>query len=73
MRHCSTRHAHGLVIGDFLQHHVRLPDRMAMPLRLGNTSLTIVAAEPPHRPALLDCTAHLDGIVEDDPKSLAGD
>lgn len=63
---------HGLVIGAMLEAHARLPDGAPMPSRLGNASLTILSAAPPHLVALLDSTAHLDAAVDDDPLSLSG-
>jgi probable phosphoglycerate mutase len=64
--------SHGLVIGALLERHARLDDGVALPERLGNTGLTILSVEPPHRVGLLDCTAHLAGEIEEDASSLAG-
>jgi 2,3-bisphosphoglycerate-dependent phosphoglycerate mutase len=63
---------HGLVIGELLDSHVRLPEGAQRPERAGNTSVTIVQAEPPHATELVDCTAHLDARTHDDPNSLSG-
>lgn len=64
--------SHGLVIGALLDRHVRLDDGVVRPERLGNTGLTILAAEPPHRVGLLDCTAHLAGDTHESAQSLSG-
>ena len=63
---------HGLVIGAILEAHARLAERNAMPARLGNASLTVLAALPPHDVGLLDCTRHLEGGAADDAHSLSG-
>jgi broad specificity phosphatase PhoE len=63
---------HGLVIGAMLEAYARLPDAAAVPARLGNASLTILSAAPPHLVALFNSTAHLDDAVDDDPISLSG-
>lgn len=68
--------SHGLLIWDLLARHL---DRFgaAMPSHLGNTSLTVFDAAPPHRVRLLACTRHLDdgtsgGRWADDPRALCG-
>ena len=63
---------HGLVIAAMLDLHARLAEGIARPDRLGNTSLTVLSAQPPHDVALLDCTRHLQAEVADDRKSLSG-
>lgn len=63
---------HGLVIGAILEGHARLAERAAMPERLGNASLTVLSAQPPHDVGLLDCTRHLEGAAADDAHSLSG-
>ena len=63
---------HGLVIGAMLERHLQRADDMSAPARLGNTSLTMFTAEPPHRVALLDCTVHLDDSIAEDRQSLSG-
>jgi probable phosphoglycerate mutase len=64
--------SHGLVIGAMLERHARLDPAMTLPSRLSNTSVTILAAEPPHAVSLLDCTVHLGAAVDDDPHGLSG-
>jgi probable phosphoglycerate mutase len=68
--------SHGLLIWDLLARHL---DRAgaAMPTHLGNSSLTVFEAAPPHRVRLLACTRHLDapesgGRWADDPRALCG-
>lgn len=63
---------HGLVIGAILEAHARLAERAALPERLGNASLTVLSALPPHDVGLLDCTRHLEGAAADDAHSLSG-
>ncbi|MCU0919404.1 MAG: histidine phosphatase family protein [Burkholderiaceae bacterium] len=41
-------------------------------LHLGNTSLSIFDAAPPHALQLLNCTRHLDAAERDDARSLSG-
>ena len=64
--------SHGLVIREILARHVRLTAAMVVPARLGNTSVSIVAADPPHAVELLDCLRHLDATTGDDVQSLSG-
>jgi len=63
---------HGLVIGAMLEAHARLAEHDALPERLGNASLTVLSALPPHDVGLLDCTRHLKGVAADDARSLSG-
>jgi broad specificity phosphatase PhoE len=63
---------HGLVIKAILRGHVRLPDGVTVPDRIGNTSISVLEAQPPHRLSLLDCVAHLDGKLLEDGSSLSG-
>jgi 2,3-bisphosphoglycerate-dependent phosphoglycerate mutase len=63
---------HGLVIRAILAAHAELPGAMQPPPRIANTSLTIVAAAPPHEVALLDSSGHLDAGLRDDAASLSG-
>lgn len=63
---------HGLVIRALLAAHVRLADGMLQPTHLGNTSLSIVDSQPPHRASLLNCTQHLDAAARDDAHALSG-
>jgi len=52
--------SHGLVIRRMLAAHARLAAGQALMLRLENTSLSQVGAEPPHPIELAGCVAHLD-------------
>ena len=74
---------HGLVIRALLASHLRLPDAdadadadgaaaAAVPTHLGNTSLSVLDAQPPHRVTLLNCTRHLDADSHDDVTALSG-
>jgi len=63
---------HGLVIRALLTREVQLADGMTPPEHLGNTSLSIVDARPPHRASLLNCTQHLQAGAHDDARALSG-
>lgn len=64
---------HGLVLRCWLTlGHWELPDGMVVPEKLHNTSLTIVAAEAPHRVSLVNCDAHLDPGLAEQARSLSG-
>ena len=64
---------HGLVIRAWLHHGpLLLPVGMPAPERLGNTSLTVADAAPPHRVHRLDDTAHLQDIAPDRADALSG-
>ena len=63
---------HGLVIRAILATHVRLPAGMAQPAHLGNTSLSIIDAQPPHAATQVNCTRHLDSTERDDANALSG-
>ncbi|HEY9065302.1 MAG TPA: histidine phosphatase family protein, partial [Burkholderiaceae bacterium] len=64
--------SHGLVIGRMLAHHVRLPEGSQAPGHMGNTSLSIVEAAPPHLATLVNCTRHLADAIGDDKRALSG-
>jgi len=64
--------SHGLVLRVLLGAHVRLADRTLAPTQLGNTSLSIVDAQPPHLASLLNCTQHLEAAARDDAHALSG-
>jgi probable phosphoglycerate mutase len=63
---------HGLVVRRLLQAHVQLPPGATLPARIGNTSLSIVAARPPFAASLLDCTRHLRAGAGEDEAGLFG-
>ena len=63
---------HGLVIRALLAAHVRLAAGTMLPAQLGNTSLSIVEARPPHLASLLNCTLHLVAATRDDSQALSG-
>ena len=64
--------SHGLVIRALLGPQVALAAGVAPPARIGNTSVTEVEAEPPHRALRVDCLQHLRGAVAEDGQSLSG-
>ena len=63
---------HGLVLRTLFAAQLRLPDGTPAPSHFGNTSLSVLDAEAPHRVTLLDCTRHLEGGARDDAKALSG-
>ena len=63
---------HGLVIRALLASHVSLPGTAEAPVHLGNTSLSLLDAQPPHHVTLLNCTRHLDAASHDDVTALSG-
>jgi broad specificity phosphatase PhoE len=61
---------HGLVCFSLVRNHFTLPPGEGVPLRFGNTALTLVDAAPPWMVRRLNCTAHLEGgDVPDDVSS----
>jgi probable phosphoglycerate mutase len=63
---------HGLVIRALLSTQVRLPAGVDAPTHLGNTSMSVFDAQPPHAASLVNCTQHLDDAARDDPGALSG-
>lgn len=64
--------SHGLVLREMLARHVRLPQGQVAPGHMGNTSLSIAGAAPPHDAPLVNCTRHLVGALGDDRRALSG-
>ena len=64
--------SHGLVIHAILDAHAALQTTRALPERIGNASITVIAAAAPHVVERLDEVQHLQGIAMDDPASLSG-
>jgi hypothetical protein len=63
---------HGLVIRALLENNISLGEH-AIPERIGNTALTAISAEAPHRAELVNCTIHLQGTgLAEDHLSLSG-
>ncbi len=63
---------HGLVIRAIIERHLALAPGQAVPAQVRNTSLTIVAVQPPHAAELIDCTNHLGPTLGHDGRSLSG-
>ena len=63
---------HGLVLRALLATHLQLAEQMSQPAHLGNTSLTIAAAQTPYLIDLLNCTRHLETGARDDAQALSG-
>jgi probable phosphoglycerate mutase len=63
---------HGLVIRRILGRVGAVPAATLPQLHLGNTSVSIIEAEPPHALRLLNCTRHLDDASADARQGLVG-
>jgi probable phosphoglycerate mutase len=63
---------HGLLIRRLLAGPLRQDAALLAALHLGNTSLSIFVADPPHALQLLNCTRHLDADARDDARALSG-
>jgi probable phosphoglycerate mutase len=63
---------HGLVIRAMLARHVVLPGGACAPDHLGNASVCVIQAGPPHRALRVNSTEHLDEDLRDHPKGLSG-
>ncbi len=63
---------HGLVIRVIVEAHLKLQEGQVIPLRIANTSVTIVSPQPPHMIELLDCIRHLDLDAAEAKDSLSG-
>ena len=64
--------SHGLVIRALLAGPAAVPAAALDGLHLGNTSVSIVDADPPHVLRLLNCTRHLEGGAADAAHALVG-
>lgn len=63
---------HGMVIRQMLTAHVEVETGTVLPAHVGNTSVTCIAAQSPHRVTLMNCTQHLDAENAHDVGSLSG-
>ena len=63
---------HGLVLREWLQRGPLQLGSLPPVTHLGNTSITMVTAQPPHRVLRLNDTEHLDESVRDNPRGLDG-
>lgn len=66
---------HGLLIRALLGRQVALPPGLAEAPRIGNTAVTVVQVAPGAQTGQaerVDCTAHLQGAVAEDGRSLSG-
>jgi 2,3-bisphosphoglycerate-dependent phosphoglycerate mutase len=64
--------SHGFFIRRLLAEHVRMPENSAAPLRIDNTSVTIVSRDAPHLASLVNNTEHLTGDLRDDARGISG-
>jgi broad specificity phosphatase PhoE len=62
---------HGLVCRSLAARHLTLPERLIVPERWENTSVTIVEGRGPWRVQLLNCCAHLDDLRAPEAAGLA--
>jgi broad specificity phosphatase PhoE len=63
---------HGLVIHSLLSRRLTRAPGLVLPLRIANTSVTVVEGGAPPLATLIDCTAHLAGAPGDNPLALSG-
>jgi len=63
---------HGLVLYSLALHQLRLPAGADVPMRWGNTAVTVVEPVAPFAVELLNCTAHLDVGTADDSGGVSG-
>jgi broad specificity phosphatase PhoE len=63
---------HGLLIRRLLAGPLRCAADTLDGLHLGNTSVSIFDARPPHALQLLNCTLHLQDAAQDDARALSG-
>lgn len=64
--------SHGLVIRALLENNIELGAHK-VPERIGNTALTTISAQSPHRAELVNCTLHLVGTdLAENEHSLSG-
>jgi probable phosphoglycerate mutase len=64
--------SHGLVIRALLENNIALGEH-TIPERIGNTALTVLSTEAPHRAELVNCTVHLQGTgLAENHLSLSG-
>ncbi len=64
--------SHGLVIRAMLAGPAALDAAQLDGLHIGNTAVTVLAAQAPHAVQDLNSTRHLDAAVRDDPHGLVG-
>jgi len=64
--------SHGLLIRRLLAGPLGVEAALLDGLHLGNTSVSIIDATPPHALQLLNCTRHLDEPARDDARGLSG-
>ena len=64
--------SHGLVIRAMLAGPAALAAARLDGLHIGNTAVTVLAAQAPHAVQALNSTHHLDAAVQDDPRGLVG-
>ena len=64
--------SHGLVIRAMLAGPAALNAAQLDGLHIGNTAVTVLAAQAPHAVQELNSTRHLNAAVQDDPRGLVG-
>lgn len=63
---------HGFFIRTLLQQHLALAEGIDAPQRIGNTSVTVFCAEPPHRVTDMNNIDHLSFDLSDDVQAVSG-
>lgn len=63
---------HGLVVRSILERHAKAGAGIALPERLSNTSVSVLAPQSPWEILLANCTAHLDEAIRDDGRGVSG-
>jgi 2,3-bisphosphoglycerate-dependent phosphoglycerate mutase len=64
--------SHGFFIRTLLARRVQMPDAMAAPLRIDNTSISILSPDARHRASVVNNTDHLTGDLRDTVGKLSG-
>lgn len=64
--------SHGYFIRTLLARRVEMPDAMAAPLRIDNTSISVISRDAPHRASIVNNTDHLSGDLRDSVGKLSG-
>jgi 2,3-bisphosphoglycerate-dependent phosphoglycerate mutase len=64
--------SHGFFIRTLLARRVQMPDASAAPLRIDNTSISVISRAAPHHASVVNNTDHLSGDLRDSVGKLSG-
>ena len=64
--------SHGFFIRTLLARRVQMPNSSAAPLRIDNTSISVISREAPHLASVVNNTDHLSGDLRDSVGKLSG-